>query len=232
MKRLISPKFLALILLIVWTIGCSLAPTFTPKPTATLSTVPNLVLPNNPTISSPTANPNVSPDSNGVLSGTDVQTIEFIGKKFELKFKSSDQPVQTYEYYLSNESPSDWFELTEIQYYPVHPTANQPADFAKRTAEAFIQQYPTMKYSLLTNGNTDEAILDFFYPTSTREGYLEFDAFKFFKDPNSSQIIGFHYAKNIEDINSSRSYDNVLGDIKTTRKETESAMAKFNLVSK
>jgi len=27
----------------------------------------------------------------------------------------------------------------------------------------------------------------FFYPTSTREGYLEFDAFKFFKDPTAKR---------------------------------------------
>lgn len=224
MKKLIEQKLLIFILLIMWSIGCSLVPALAPEPTPTLFTVPNLVLPNTPTTSD-----NNSSGSNEVSSVSDIQTIEFIGKKFELKFKSSDQPVQTYEYYLPNESPSDWFELVEIQYYPVNSAGNQPADFAKRTAEAFTQQYPDMKYSLLTNDNANEAILDFFYPTSTRQGYIEFDAFKFFRDPSTSHVIGFHYAKNIEDTNASRSYDVVLSDIKQTVKEIETAMAEFNL---
>lgn len=217
-------KILLLIFLAAWSIGCSLVSTFAPPATPTLFTVPPLVLPD-----SPTASVNVPSDASEVSSFANIQTIEFIGKKFEIKFSSTDQAVQRYEYYLSNESPSDWFELVEIQYYPVNPAGNQPVDFAQRTADAFIQQYPDMKYSLLTNDNANEAILDFFYPTSTREGYLEFDAFKFFKDPNSSNVIGFHYAKNIEDTNSSRSYDMVVSDLKQTVKEIESAMSTFNL---
>jgi len=158
--------------------------------------------------------------------------IEFIGKKFELKFKDATQPTQIYEYYLPNESPSDWFELVDIEIYPVNPSGNTPIDFANRTADAFKQQYPDMQYSLLTKNNSDEAILDFFYPTATREGYLEFDAFKYFRDPGSSHVIGFHYAKNVEGISSSRSSDDVLSDLRKTIKEIESAMAEFNLFSK
>jgi hypothetical protein len=86
-----------------------------------------------------------------------------------------------------------------------------------------------MQYSLLTENNSDEVILDFFYPISTRTGYLEFDAFKYFNDPSNSHVIGFHYAKNIEDVNSSRTFDDVVDELKKTIKEIESAMAEFNL---
>lgn len=226
MKRSIGSKFLILMLVIVWSLGCSLIPALAPQPTPTLVTVPELTLPD-----SPTAIPSVPAEQTEVSSVTGIQTIEFIGKTFELQFMSTDQQVQRLEYYLPNESPSDWFELVEIQVYPVNPAGNEPIDFANRIANAFIQQYPEMKYSLLQNDSANEVILDFFYPTSTRVGYLEFNAFKFFKDPAGSQVIGFHYAKNVEDANSSRSYDDVVADLKQTIKEIESAMAQFDLFS-
>lgn len=233
MKMPAGSKIFLLALLIVFIMGCSFMPSnmpsFGPKPTQPpLATVPALVTPD---IVMPGGSPteSVPSDSSGVSPFDDIQTIEFVGKEFELKFKSLDQPVQTFEYYLPNESPSDWLELVEIQYYPVHPTANQPVEFAQRIADAFMQQYPDMQYSLLTNNNTNEAMLNFFYPTATRAGYLEFNAFKFLKDPGSSRVIGFHYAKNIEDISASRSHDDVLAEIRQTVKDIEAALAKFNL---
>jgi hypothetical protein len=235
MKKSIGSFFLAFVFLTVLLIGCAPAPTpvpptFTPspKPTSTATATP---LPSVTPTSIPTDTPTTTPDLKPPF-GSQYTTVEFIGKKFELRFNATDQPVQIYEYYLPNESPSDWIELVEIQIYPVNPDGNKPLDFANRTADAFIKQYPDMRYSLLTKDNADEAILDFFYPTATREGYLEFDAFKFFRDSSSSHVIGFHYAKNIEGISSSRSSDDVLGDIKKTIEEIESAMAEFNLFSK
>lgn len=224
MKKSTSTSFIILISLLLWSFGCSLIPGLSPQPTPTLATIPELNLPDNPT-----AIPSVPVESNEISSVADIQKIEFIGKTFKLQFTSTDQGVQRYEYYLPTESPSDWFELVEIQVYPVNPAGNEPIDFANRIANAFIQQYPDMKYSLLQNDNANEAILDFFYPTSTRAGYLEFNAFKFFKDPASEHVIGFHYAKNIEDSNSSRSYDTVVADLKQTIKDIESAMAEFDL---
>jgi len=227
MKKSVGSKFFIPTLLIIWSFGCSLIPSLSPQPEPTLATVPELVLPEN----LPTAVPSEPAAPNEVSSFNGIKTIEFIGKTFELQFTSTDQGVQRFEYYLPNESPSDWFELVEIQVYPENPAGNEPIDLANRIASAFIQQYPEMKYSLLQNNSANEVILDFFYPTSTREGYLEFNAFKFFKDPASEQVIGFHYAKNIEDENSSRTYDAVVTDLKQTIKEIESALAKFDLFS-
>jgi hypothetical protein len=189
-------------------------------------------LPSNTPISIPTESGTTSPDSSQVSSVTKLETVEFIGKKFELKFKVTDKPVQIYEYYLANESPVDWIELVEFQIYPVNPAGNRPIDFAKRTAEAFIQQYPEMQYALLSDKSSEAVILDFFYPTSSRQGFLEFDAFKYVRDANNSQVISFHYAKNIEAAGATRSTDDVLSEIKKTRKEIESALAKFNPFSK
>ena len=241
MKKSSWKIYLGLVVLLMAFSGCAPAltpgsstftpspipPTFTPKPTSTVMPSPSMT----PT-SSAGDTPTTPSGSSEVSSVANITTIEFIGKKFESKFKAVDQPIQIYEYYLSNETPSDWFELVEIQIYPENPDGNKPIDFARRTAAAFIQQYPDMQYALLTDNNSDAVLLDFFYPTSTREGFLEFDAFKYFKDPDSSHVICFHYAKNIEGASSSRSIDDVLGEIIKTRQEIESAMAEFNLFSR
>lgn len=179
-------------------------------------------------MSSPTEAPATPVDPGPVSPITELQTVEFIGKQFELKFKDTDQPVKIYEFYLANEGPTDWIELVEFQIYPVNPDGNKPIDFAQRTAALFIQQYPEMQYALFTDKNSDAAMLNFFYPIATRDGFLEFDAFKYMRDPNSSQVIAFHYAKNIEAASSTRSTEQVLSEIKTTRKEVEAALAKFD----
>lgn len=202
-------------------------PTFTPEPTSTATPLPSVT---------PTSIPTDTPATPLDLSHPSVantQTVDFIGKKFELKFKDTEQPVQIYEYYLPNETPSDWIELVEFQIYPVHPDGNEPIDFAKRIAAAFMQQYPDMEVALFSDNNTGEALLDFFYPTSTRQeegkDFLEFNAFKFFRDAGSPQVMSFHYAKNIEGISASRTFSDVVDDIQKTREEVVSAMAEFPL---
>lgn len=166
-------------------------------------------------------------------SVANTKSVEFIGKKFELKFKDTDHPVRIAEYYPAKETPSDWFELVEFQIYPVHPDGNKPIDHARRTAQAFKQKYPQMQFALLTNHKTGEAMLDFFYPTSTRKekdkSFLEYDAFKFFQDAGGTQTMSFHYAKNIEGPGTDRPMNSVIEDIKKTRAEIVPAMAKFPL---
>ena len=239
MKKSIGLLFLAFVFLTVLLIGCAPAPTpipstFTPSPAPpTVTPFPTSTpFPSATLTSIPTDTPIATLSPNELSSVANIQTIEFIGKKFEFRFKATDQPVQIYEYYLPNESPSDWFELVEIQVNPVNPSGNKPIDFAKRLADVFKQQNPDGQYALLTDNNSDAVILDFLLPTSTRQGYLEFNAFKYFTDTTSSQVICFHYAKNIEGITSSRSFDDVLADITITRDEIVSAMAEFNLFSK
>ena len=234
MKKSIASVFLAFVFLTVLLIGCAPAPTpvpptFTasPKPTSTATVTP---LPSVTPTSIPTDTPTSTPDLKPPF-GSQYTTVEFIGKKFELKFTATDQPVQIYEYYLPNESPADWIELVEIQIYPVNPDGNKPIDFAKRVAAAFLQQYPDMRYALITDNNSDAAVLDFFYPTSSRKEkgkeFLEFDAFKFFSVAGGTQTMSFHYAKNIEFINP----DSFASEFKKTREEIVSAMAEFPLFS-
>lgn len=164
---------------------------------------------------------------------TDTQAVEFLGKRFELKFKATDKPVRIYEYFPAGETPDNWFELAEFQVYPVHPDGNEPMDHAKRTAAAFKQKYPYMQFALYADNNTGAALLDFFYPTSTRKDkgkeFLEFNAFKFFRDAGSAHTMSFHYAKNIESASATRKMNDVSGDIKKTRQEVVPAMAKFPL---
>jgi hypothetical protein len=169
----------------------------------------------------------------GRVSVADTKTVEFIGKKFEIKFKATDKPVRIYEYFLANETPENWLELVEFQVYPVHPEGNEPMDHAKRTAAAFKKKYPYMQFALYSDNNSGAALLDFFYPESTRKekekGFLEFNAFKFFRDVGSEHTMSFHYAKNIESTSPSRPMNDVSGDIRKTRQEVVPAMAKLPL---
>lgn len=172
------------------------------------------------------------PDPSRISVGK-TQSIEFIGKRFELKFKDTNNTVKIYEYFHGNENPSDWLELVEFQVYRAHPGGNNPLDHAKRTAAMFKKKYPYMRFALLSDKRTDAAILDFFYPTSTRKDknkeFLEFNAFKFFRDAGSSHIMSFHYAKNIEGNSKDRPLQVVLTDIKKTRKKVVSALLNFPL---
>lgn len=157
--------------------------------------------------------------------------VEFIGKQFELKFRDNDHPIKISEYYLAHETISDWHELVEFQIYPVNPQGNTPVDFAQRLAQAFKQRYPKMQFAILANNKTGEALLDFFYPISKRKEkgktFLEYNAFKLFKDTGSHRTMSFHYAKNIEGENTARPMSKVIDDIKKTRAEIIPAMAKF-----
>lgn len=163
----------------------------------------------------------------------DTKTVEFIEKKFVLKFQVTDKPVRIYEYFLSNEAPDNWLEFVEFQIYPAHSEGNEPIDHARRTAAAFKNRYPYMQFALLTDSNSDAVLLDFFYPESSRKekgkDFLEFNAFKFFRDPASNLTMSFHYARNIEGSSATRTKDDVLADIKKTRQEIVPAMAKFPL---
>jgi hypothetical protein len=122
-------------------------------------------------------------------------------------------------------------ELVDFRVYPVNPNGNAPIDHAGRMAAEFKKKYPSMNFALYEDKKASAALLDFFYPTSTRKeagkNFLEFNAFKFFSDPTTGKTISFHYAKQIESMSDSRRMDDVLEDIKKTRAELIPAMASF-----
>ena len=180
------------------------------------------------TATEPAAAVPVQPD---VLRISDTKSIDFLGRTFDLKFASTNKPVHSYEFFRKEESPELWLELVEFQIYPINPDGNEPIDFAKRVADAFIKQYPKMQFALHTEESTGAVILDFFYPASTRKeagkAFLEFNAFKFFRAADERHTSSFHYAKNIESISESRPFEVVSSEIKSTRAELISAMAAF-----
>lgn len=166
-----------------------------------------------------------------VQSVGETKTLEFMEKKFELKFKDTDKPVKIYEYFSGKDTPDNWIEMMEFQIYPMNREGNEPMDFAKRIAAAFIKNYPYMKYSLLSEEKTGSALLDFFYPESTRKEknkeFIEFNAFKFYREPGGNRTIAVHYAKNIENTKTTRKSEDVVNDIRKTRSEIIPALAKF-----
>lgn len=161
------------------------------------------------------------------------ESVDFLGKRFDLKSEDEAGPTRIYEYFAGSQSPDDWLELVEFQVYPVHPEANAPMDFAQRTAAALRQRYPQMRFGLYADKESGAALLDFFFPRSLRQEpgkqFLEFNAFKFFSDENSERTLSFHYARNIEGLSSSRTEADVIEDLKQTRAQVIPAMARFPL---
>lgn len=166
-----------------------------------------------------------------VYSVSETKVLEFMGKKFELKFKDTDKPVKIYEYFSGKDTPDDWIEIVEFQIYPINQDGNSPMDFAKRTAAAFKKNYPYMQHSLLSEEKTGAALLDFFYPESKRKEknreFIEFNAFKFYRELGGNRTIAVHYAKNIENTKTTRKNEDVVNDIRKTRSEIIPALAKF-----
>jgi hypothetical protein len=161
----------------------------------------------------------------------ETKSVTFLGKKFDLKFHPAQQVVPLYEYYPGQDRPETWMELVDFRIYPVNPSGNAPVEHAKRTAAEFKKKYPYMKFALYEDKKSAAALLDFFYPAETgkdeEKSFLEFNAFKFFSDPNTGKTISFHYAKKIESTSDSRDSSDVLADIKKTRAEIVPAMVSF-----
>lgn len=179
------------------------------------------------------ATPPVSAPDAGRPSIADTESVEFLGKRFDLKFEDMVGPTRIYEYFAGGDTPQDWLELVEFQVYPVHQEANAPLDFARRTAAALQQKYPQMQFGLYTIDGTDATLLDFFFPMSTRKvpgkQFLEFNVFKFFRDQDGGQTLSFHYVRNIESVSASRSADEVIADLKAARSAVLPAMVEFPL---
>lgn len=179
------------------------------------------------------ATPPASDPDAGRPSIADTGSVEFLGKRFDLKFEDMVGPTRIYEYFPGAETPENWLELVEFQVYPVHPEANTPIDFARRTAAALKQKYPEMQFGLYTVNGSDAALLDFFFPTSTRKEpgkqFLEFNVFKFFHDEGAAHTLTFHYARNIEGVSASRTADDVIEELKAARAQVLPAMVRFPL---
>jgi hypothetical protein len=158
------------------------------------------------------------------------QSVQFLGKAFTLKFKAADKPVRVYEYYPADQTPDDWLELVEFQIYPARATGNEPVDYAKRLVAAFKRRYPYMQFAMYADERSGAAMLDFFFPGSTRhregKAFVEFDAFKFFRAADG-RVISFHYAKNVESVSNSRPMSLVAAELRETRQEVEPALSRF-----
>ncbi|MEJ2346213.1 MAG: hypothetical protein P8090_12525 [Gammaproteobacteria bacterium] len=181
-----------------------------------------------PTSAAPTSSSAAAPTAPSVAA---TENVKFLGKQFTRKWRSKNRPVKQYEYYLANETPDDWYEMVEFQVYPSDSQGDKPAAFAARVASAFKGKYPKMPLSIYTNKKTGEVMLYMLYPTSTRKTdvkrYLEFDAFKFFRDPVNKHVLCLHYAKNIEAPSASHPMSDVAAQVTNTRKAVFPAMAGF-----
>jgi hypothetical protein len=174
--------------------------------------------------------PRTTPPDPSRPSISETTKISFVGVDFELRDKATNQAVPVWEYFPPSADSAKWDELVDFRVYPVHANGNDPMDHAARTVKLFKQQYPYMQFALYSDKKTGAALLDFLCPTSSRKdgSFYEFNAFKFFRDAGSPNVISFHYVKNIPcDVWLSPQI--ISSQIKATRKQVVPAMVLFPL---
>jgi hypothetical protein len=148
----------------------------------------------------------------------DIQSLSFDDREFVLKFKAENQSVPLFEYFLANESPSEWTELVDFRIEPKVPHANKPLDHAVRTARLFKATYPLMPFAIYKNDKTGEALLDFLIPLSDKDG-LEFNAFRFYAVGPDHRVLCFHYAKKLKGPSETKKYQDAKAEIVALRQK-------------
>lgn len=152
------------------------------------------------------------PQQPQLQSIAETQFLTFDGREFVLKFKAENQSVPLYEYFLSNESPSEWTELVDFRIEPKFPHANNPVDHAARTARQFKEKFPLMPFDMFKNDKTGETDLDFLVPLPGNED-LEFNAFRFYAVGSAQQVVCFHYAKKLKGPGKTKTYQDAKAEI-------------------
>ena len=148
----------------------------------------------------------------------DTQSLSFDGREFVLKFKAENQSVPLFEYFLANESPSEWTELVDFRIEPKVPRANKPLDHAARTAKLFKATYPLMPFAMYKNDKTGEALLDFLILLPDKDG-LEFNAFRFYAAGSDHRVLCFHYAKKLKGPSETKTYQDAKAEIVALRQK-------------
>lgn len=175
--------------------------------------------------------PQITPADLSRPSISNTKQLDFNGKTYVLSGQAVDQIVPIWEYFPIEADKSEWDELVSFMIYPINTSRNAPVYHAARTAKAFKQKFPHLKFDLTTDPESGDAYLDFFYPASTRKDgmFFEINFFKFFRDAGSANIISFHYAKNVPAPETlvGEDYQSVRDNMIKVRSESLTALRKF-----
>ncbi len=152
------------------------------------------------------------------------ETLLFNGTLYQLGFSERDQEVPVYEFFLPNESPAQWTELTGFRIYPPRADDDTPMGHARAAAALFRNHYPDIELALYRHLGGEAAMLELIVPAAPGRDHREFNVFKFYRDSDSERVVSFHYSKKLVGANAGAA---AASSVRRLRHQVLPAMAAF-----
>lgn len=140
----------------------------------------------------------VSPALVTTPSIEETRSVDFLGQTFVRKAEGKKGGDEFEQFYLANESPTSWTTFADFRAYGV-TAGNDPVMQARALAQVIQIANPKVRYAIFISNDRQTALIDFatWSPESIKDGYVEFNAFRFFKDSADGPVLSFHYVKKI-----------------------------------
>jgi len=123
--------------------------------------------------------------------------IRFDGDTYMVKADAASANPR--QYFLAAETPGRWTRLLELQSHADGKGMSADA-FAKRFGTDLKAKDPYLHYTVLAGQRDGSVVLDYFSTDAAALAghYVELHAYKFYPDPATRDIIGFHCVERID----------------------------------
>lgn len=128
------------------------------------------------------------------FAGADAPSFQFGGERFVKKFEATGgAPNAQVEFGLENETLKDWTRLVTIHSFP--QGGNDAMRAAANLANLIRQRHKGAKYTVITNPNTSETIIDFLIAVPNSE-LMEFNVFRY--TPARNELVALQFARRVK----------------------------------
>lgn len=119
--------------------------------------------------------------------------VEFDGKTLKLAWQGENPELPVEEFIPADETLEKWTQLASIRRFP---DLDDAKGLAATTLETVSESYPGAPTNMVEKPDSDEAIIEFVVESpkeSPAEPFVEYNLFKYAKDPNGG-VIAQQYA--------------------------------------
>lgn len=124
-------------------------------------------------------------------------TITFNKTKYRLAYVQQGSVNSINEYVPKGQNLKNWKSLIGVFQYHQHKDTS-PLEFAQLLGKSLQASNPKIRFQIMNNEKTNEAVIDFLTWNKKDPKNAEFNIFKFKKDPNNNEIIGLQYASRLQ----------------------------------
>lgn len=124
-----------------------------------------------------------------------IVSVQFDGESYPSQFASAVPGMKLVEYVRADETVDNWTKLLAVREWPEH---REPAAAAAELARRLNEANPLARHRLLTKEDGQEALIDFLtWPEDG--GYMEFNIFRYVKQPGSAGLVSYQFAYRFSD---------------------------------